>query len=108
MQRRADALSKAAAPTKDVLPHLLAAGQVGPAVELLMRQKQYEQAAHIAAVAACGWVLQPPAKRSGRALQVQHRLRTGVQSECQHVQHACGAAGASMGSKALPKCMRHC
>jgi hypothetical protein len=55
MQRKADTLSKAGqAPTRELLPLLLAAGQVGPAVELLMRQKQLEQAANVAAVAACG------------------------------------------------------
>jgi hypothetical protein len=54
MQRKVDAMSKEAAPAKEMLPHMIAAGQVGPAVELLLRQKQYELAAKIAAVAACG------------------------------------------------------
>lgn len=54
LQRRADAMCKAAAPARELLPNLLAAGQVEGAVELLMRQERYEQAASIAAVAACG------------------------------------------------------
>lgn len=54
LQRKVDMLSKAAAPVKDLLPHLLAGGQVASAVELLMRQQQLEQAASVAAVAACG------------------------------------------------------
>lgn len=54
LQRKADAMGKAAAPAKELLPKLLAAGQVEAAVELLMRQERYEQAASVAAVAACG------------------------------------------------------
>lgn len=54
MQRKVDAIGKEAAPAKELLPHMIAAGQVEPAMELLMRHKQYELAAKIAAVAACG------------------------------------------------------
>lgn len=54
MQRATDAMAKAGAASKELLPYMLAAGQVTPAVELLMRQKQHEQAASIAAVAAYG------------------------------------------------------
>jgi hypothetical protein len=54
LQRKAEAMGKAAAPAKELLPNLLAAGQVEAAVELLMRQERNEQAASVAAVAACG------------------------------------------------------
>lgn len=55
MQRKADALNKAGqSPNCELLTLLLASGQVGPAVELLMRQKQLDQAADVAAVVACG------------------------------------------------------
>lgn len=54
LQRKADTMAKAAAPARELLPNLLAAGQVEDAVELLMRQERHEQAASIAAVAACG------------------------------------------------------
>lgn len=52
MQRKVDVLSKGAC--RELLPLLLVSVQVGPAVKLLMRQKQLEQAADVAAVAACG------------------------------------------------------
>lgn len=54
LQRKADMLSKAAAPAKDLLPCLLVSGQVASAVEMLMRQQQLELAANVAAVGACG------------------------------------------------------
>lgn len=47
-------MAKAGTPVKELLPQLLAAGQLSLAVELLMRHKQLDQAVDVAAVAACG------------------------------------------------------
>lgn len=54
LQRKADALGRASATPKELLPYLLSGGQVAAAVEVLMRHKQLEAAANVAAVAACG------------------------------------------------------
>jgi hypothetical protein len=59
LQRHADFLSKQGGGTKELLPLMLATGQISALMQLLMNQKQYDVAADIAAVLACGWVLLP-------------------------------------------------
>lgn len=54
LQQKADAMAKAGASVKELLPHMLAAGQVVPAIELLLQQKQLDLAGTMAAVAASG------------------------------------------------------
>jgi hypothetical protein len=54
LRRRADVEAKRGAGARKLLPLLLAAGQAGVLVEQLLVQKQYELAASVAAVQACG------------------------------------------------------
>ncbi|WIA17927.1 hypothetical protein OEZ85_009420 [Tetradesmus obliquus] len=54
LRRRADAEAKRGAGTRELLPLLLAGGQAGALVELLLAGKQYGLAASVAAVQACG------------------------------------------------------
>jgi hypothetical protein len=54
LKRRADVEAKRGAAAGELLPLLLAAGQAGALVELLMAQKQFGLAASVGAVQACG------------------------------------------------------
>eukprot|EP00775_Hariotina_reticulata_P007969 gene7969-8167_t len=101
LQRHADFLSKQGASSKELLPLMLATGQSSALMQLLMNQKQYDLAADIAAVQACGVKMQMDSKRQFGVCQFYN----GVPQPkiCSTVMTEAGTPASPLGPSGSPK-----